>query len=348
MRVILSALILALALGTVARAQAPAPGQTGTINGTVRDTSGAPVANATIRASGVQSQVTQSDNSGRFTMSLTQGIYAISVSKAGYQAALSDSVTVLSDQTVNVAVVLQPATLTSLKVIGSVIAHGGGFNITPASTTTISNQTFVEQAQPQVMTVLNQTPGIVASHPGGSANGAVPGAITFPNIRGSLSFETASLIDGHPISVGSFGDYVTTFLNSFVLGGVEVVKGPGAAAPETNYAIGGTVNFRTKDPTYRPAGQLILGSDTFGGQIANAGYSGTTTNGKLGWALDYAYYNTGGPFNNYFAHFIPNGGTIANGISVDGQDYQGNAPAYVFPASLPFNGTPLIACCQLL
>jgi len=331
-------------------AQTSSQNLTGSIGGKVQDSSGAPVAGATVRASGPVTVTALTDGNGAFNLTkLTAGVYTVSVSKGGYQTAVSQSVVVLAGVNQSIAVTLQPATLTSLKVIGSVISRASTFNTSPASTATIPAQVFINQAQPQVMAVLNETPGIVASHPGGSSNGAVPGAITFPNIRGALSFETASLIDGHPISVGTFGDYVTTFLNSYVLGGVEVVKGPGAAAPETNYAIGGTVNFRTKDPTYLPSGNLILAQDSYGGLILNAGYSATGLNGRLGWLFDYAGYNTGGPFNNYSAWFIPNGGQIANGgTSVDGQDYQGNAPPNVFPPSVPYNGTSLIACCQML
>src|SRR5579884_861245 len=326
----------------------PLETQTGTITGTVRDTGGAPVAGAQVSANGPKLLVTQTDSAGNFSMSAIPGIYALTITKPGFQPAQAESLTVLSGQTNTVTVTLQAVTLTTLKTVASVISRAGQFNASPASVNVVSSQTFVAQAQPQVMEILNQTPGIVASHPAGSSNGAVPGSTTFPDIRGSFSFKTASLIDGHPISVGSFGNYVTTFLNSFVLGGVEVVKGPGAAAPETNYAIGGTVNFRTKDPTFKPTGDVILGADSYGGHIVNASYSGTLTGRKLGWALDYASYDTCGPLNNYPAFFIPNGGAILNGISVDGQDYQNSAPPNVFPGSVPFNGTSLIACCQML
>lgn len=343
--------VFALVFSTVGPLRAATADPVATISGKIRDLSGAPVASATVTARGPKSAAAESDAQGNFSIgNLMPGVYQVTVSKAGYQTAVSQDIAVLGGVNQSLDVALQAVTLTSLKTIGSVVSHGRGtFNTTPASTSVISAQTFLDQAQPQVMQILNQTPGIVASHPGGSSNGAVPGSITFPNIRGSLSFETASLIDGHPISVGSYGDYVTTFLNSFVLGGVEVVKGPGASAPETNYAIGGTVNFRTKDPTYTPTGNLVLGQDSFGGTVFNLGHSGTTRNGKLGWVLDYASNNTGGPFNNYPAYFVPNGGQIANGgANVDGQDYQGNAPANVFQSSVPYNGTSLVACCQIL
>ena len=95
----------------------------------------------------------------------------------------------------------------------------------------VSQQTFQNQGELQVKRVLDQTPGVVASLPATSANAASPGAITFPNIRGGLSFETASLIDGHPVSVGAFGDYVTTFLNSFVLQSAELIRAPARPRP---------------------------------------------------------------------------------------------------------------------
>gem|GEM_PF-3907958 len=70
-------------------------------------------------------------------------------------------------------------------------------------------------------------PGLQISFPSNSANAAAPGSITIPNIRGATAYETASLIDGHAISVGQYGDNVTTFLNSFLFSEAEVIKGPG-------------------------------------------------------------------------------------------------------------------------
>ena len=100
----------------------------------------------------------------------------------------------------------------ALQTIGRVTTRARGastFNATPASVQTINTQTFQEQGQQQVQRILDQTPGIVIDHPGTSATNAAPGAITFPSIRGGLGFETSSLIDGHPLAVGNFGDAFT-------------------------------------------------------------------------------------------------------------------------------------------
>lgn len=326
---------------------APAAAATNSsISGSVKDLQGAPLAEASISVTGPASYHATSDASGTFKIAdVVPGLYRVVVTKRGYNPVSQDTVVVAAGSEEQLAIVLQAPTLTSLHEIGSVTSYArGSFNTSTASVSNIAAQTFVNQAQPQVMSILDQTPGIVASYPG--VNGASPGAITFPNIRGALSFETASLIDGHPISVGRFGDYVTSFLNSYVLGGIEVVKGPGADAPETNYAIGGTVNFRTKDPTFKPTASILAGFDNFGGTTFNGAYTGTA--GKIGWALDFASYDTPGPATNYPAYWVPNGGTVlGSGVSVDGQDYAVIPPG-AYPGSVANNNTSLVACCQLL
>lgn len=343
-----------LSMGT-SSAQTPAPAAapttTGTVQGTIKDNGGAPVADAKVTISGVQTKTTTSDAKGAFSFAdLTAGLYTLTASKAGYQTASEPDLTVFPGQTQTLAVTMPALTFSSLRTIASVRAAGRGtFNTTPASISVINSQTFVDQAQPQVMQILNQTPGIVASLPSGSANGAVPGAITFPNIRGALSFETSSLIDGHPVSVGTYGDYVTTFLNSFALGNVEIVKGPGADAPQVNYAIGGTVNFETKDPTPQLSGNYTLGYGSYGGAILNFGLSDTA--GRFSYAVDYADNYDPGPLDNYQAWFSPGGKSgylnfnpaTQTGTSIGYNDSPGPVPG---TSSKLYNVFQLVGCCQ--
>ena len=145
--------------------------------------------------------------------------------------------------------------------------------------------------------ILDQTPGIVNDHPGTSVNNSSPGNIVFPSIRGGLGFETASLIDGHPVAVQDFGDYVTSFLSTDVLQNIEIDKGPGAMPSSINYAINGTFNYVTLNPTANPTGQIKLGYDSDGGTNGNIRYSNTFAK-KLGILLDYAQYGTPGPLYN--------------------------------------------------
>ena len=320
------------------------------VSGTVTDTSGAPVGGAAITLSGAQTYSATSDAQGRYTVApVTPGVYAAAVSRAGYQTGTEQDIAVTPGVPVTLNVQLAAPTLSTLRVIGSTrtVFSRSTFNTSPASVSVINSQAFIDQGQPQVRTILNQTPGIVASLPATSGNGASPGAITFPNIRGGLSFETASLIDGHPVSVGAFGDYVSTFLSSFLLQSVELVKGPGAAAPEVNYAIGGTVNFRTLDATRKPTGYQTIGVDGFGGTFSNVGYSNTIMNGKLGFVFDYAVDGTPGPLNNYTnfmpvnAQWLVNGQPIASATTTSPFIPGLNTRYFNATSSLVFSGIPV-------
>lgn len=334
---------------------APAASQTaGTVQGTIKENNGAPVADAKVTLSGPSTQSTTSDAAGAFSFSnVAPGVYALTAVKSGYQTARENDLTVLAGQTQTLAITMPALTFQSLRTIASVRSVGRGtFNTTPASVSVVTSQTFIDQAQPQVMKILNETPGIVASLPQTSANGAAPGAITFPNIRGALSFETASLVDGHPVSVGSFGDYVTTFLNPFMLQNVEIVKGPGADSPEVNYAIGGTVNFLTKNPTYRQTGMLQVGVDNFGSSIINVGLSDTV--GRLGYVFAYGsndLVTNVGNTATFVSPQSPQQGILNfNGTTGTGAGFNDVFPTPYVPGTISTNtnGYSLVACCQKL
>ena len=297
---------------------AQATSRTGTLAGVATDANGAPLVGATILLSGPAVYTATTGPGGAYLFpSVVPGIYRVRASATGFNSA-SDTYAAAAGVAGTLNVTLAAQTLSSIREIGRVTSNSrrAGFNSSPASVAIVDSATFVDQGQPQVQRILDQTPGIVIDHPGTNANNAAPGAITFPSIRGGLGFETASLIDGHPLAVGNFGDYVTTFLNSYVLSGVELIKGPGAAAPEINYAIGGTVNFRTLDPTPKLTQRVVLGADSFGGQFSNFLYSGTS--GRLGYVFDYAVDGTPGPLRNAPGTTTLSTGTLLNCAPVGG------------------------------
>jgi hypothetical protein len=338
-------------------AQTPAPAAAadntvGNVQGTIKDNAGAPVADAKVTISGVVTKTTTSDANGGFSFTgITAGVYTLTASKSGFQSATETDLPVFAGQTQTLAITMPAITFQSLRTIATVRSVGRGtFNTTPASVSVVTSQTFMDQGQTQVMKVLNETPGIVASLPQTSANAAAPGAITFPNIRGALSFETASLIDGHPVSVGSFGDYVTTFLNPFMLQNVEVIKGPGADAPEVNYAIGGTVNFITKNPTYKQTGMWQVGTDNFGSSIINVGLSDTV--GRLGYVFAYGSNDLQSNVSNanvFVSPQSPQQGIFNyNGVTGNGFDFNDIFPTPFVPGTISTNTNQysLVACCQ--
>lgn len=290
----------------------------GSITGTVKNTNGAPVSGVTVSVTGPQRASTTSDSQGNFTLgNLKPGIYFFTAAKSGFTTATESNITVLAGQAQALAVTMSTPTFTSLRTIANVRSVGRGtFNTTPASVNVTSSQTFELRGAQQVAHVLDAVPGLQISIAGNGVNGASPGGITFANIRGARSYETASLIDGHPLFVGDYGDYVSSFLNSFMFKDVETIKGPGATVPQVNFALGGSVNFETKDPTYLPTADVQLGFGSYGSTYQNFSFSNTFDD-RLGVMVAYASNNAASPFNgqkfyftNYPGFYYPAGGTV--------------------------------------
>jgi hypothetical protein len=253
----------------------------------------------TITAVGPTNTSAVSGPDGSYSLKLLAGIYQFNAAKTGYEPASTVDFAIVAGTSNPLNVTLTAVTLSSLREIGRVSVTRGRsqFNASPASIATVSQQTFIDQGQLQLQRVIDQTPGIVNDHPGTSVNNADPFNIVFPSIRDGLGFETATLVDGHPVAVQDFGDFVTTFFLSDVLQNIEVDKGPGAMPSTINYSINGTVNIRTLDPTATQTGQIKLGYDSDGGTNGNIRYSNTFFK-KLGILVDYAQYGTPGPLYN--------------------------------------------------
>ncbi len=310
---LLGIVMLAVMIGQPLGAVPASAQETGTLSGTVLDPAAAPVSGATVTITGPATATTKTDAEGRYSLSAPQGIYRILVHAGGFSDSTDDAVT-LTTGGVTLDVRMTRPTLSSLQTIGTVRSTGGGaggpqFNTTAASQSTIGAPTFENQGDVGVRNILDETPGIVDSSSNGSANGGVRGSITYPTIRGGLSYETASLIDGHPVSVGKFGDYVTTFLNRYMFQTIEVQKGPGSMPNQITRSVNGTVNFRTWDPTSTLTGNAEFGVDGFGGKYSNLRLSDTVLNGKLGFVVDFATEGTPG------AAGINNPSTFIAGLS---------------------------------
>ena len=240
------------------------------------------VANASV------SRALRSGADGRFTIALPPDTYSVTVSANGFESAQQEGVTILDGQTTNVRFSLANLTL---QTIGRVTANAStSINRTPAATDTVSSQTFVDQGQNQVVNVLDQIPGVEINRFSSNA----PGANTSISIRGAQPYESQILIDGHPVVTSANGAYGFngTFINSLLLGDVEVDKGPGNLPNTIENAVGGTLNFKTPTITGGPTATGLVGYDSFNGSYF--GLRASDTFGKLGVLVGLAENGTPG------------------------------------------------------
>jgi len=282
------------------RAQAGAP--VGAISGVVTTSDGAPIANAQVSLEGAHGPSgVRTGADGTFSLNgIAPGIYSIVVARSGFATARQTGIAVTGKAVVNVRVALAQASFSSLRTIGSTSTTFGGksqINTSTAAISTISAQAFLDQGQTQIQEILNETPGIITTH--FEENGASEGSDEEVQIRGGLPYETESLIDGHPLSIGANGNYNPLLISPGMLQNIEIVKGPGSFPTEINGAINGTVNYRTLEPTRTPEQAVTFGSDQYGGVTTTLRATGSLPKHVIDYAFAYSTNGTPGALLNY-------------------------------------------------
>ncbi len=366
----LATALAGMCLGVVNRpafAQA-APVPSGSVVGSVRTADGAPVRGAGVTLAGPTYLSTSTDTGGSFRFaSVALGVYVLTIAKAGFENTRQEDVAVVSGSTVTVNAQLVAASFSSLRQIARVSTNVPGraaINTSTSALAVLSNQTFVDQGQQQVTKILNETPGIVASH-SSLANGASQASVVIPQIRGALPYETETLVDGHPVSVGSNGYFAPLYLNPALLQDVEIGKGPGVQGTDINYAIGGSVDYRTLEPTRTFHAAVDLGIDGYGGTSPNVRITGSTATHFVDYAFAYALDGTPGPLHDYpvAGSQLPllNGGAGPNSAGtapwfVNGRGYAGSpqglgpskTPQYAGVPGEAYFAQPFYVCCSTL
>ena len=236
--------------------------QTGTITGQVVGDGGNGIASATVLLDGPQRQTVTTDASGNFTATAAAGFYSITVTKAGYQSG-SNQVTVAPDTSVTVDVSLTQASLSNLNVIGRTTSNNSGnaakFNISSTPTQTLSQQQLIVRNTPDLTSVLQELPGVT-----------IPHATSNPNqsfIIHGLRYETKTEIDGHPISSGTGGTFLTNYTPAAIFGSVTTAWGGSVYGPESGESGAGIVSLNTPDFSTKDSAFLQGGLDSYGGSI---------------------------------------------------------------------------------
>ncbi len=271
--------------------QVAAVAQASAIVGHVVGENGANVAQASVTIDGAGQHVTvTTDAMGVFTAALPAGIYTVTVNKGGYQTG-STEVTVSTGAKVNVDVTLTEATLNSLTVIGKTSGSAGSnvakFNISSSPVSSLNQDQIQERDVPDLTQVVNELPGIT-----------IPHATSNPNqgfvIRG-MRYETTVTLDGHPVSSGTSGQFLTNYATSSMFSGIDVVKGGGLNGPVTGEAGIGLVNLRTADFSDKDLTSIQVTEDSWNGSDYNLLLKRSFLDGKLSLVLGKSFKGYRGP-----------------------------------------------------
>lgn len=264
-------------------------GVTGTIQGTVRDAQGSPVAGAVVgvRGGGLSLSVTTQSGGTYHLLSLPFGDYRVNVQAPGF-APHADSVSVGSGEVVPLDVLLTSA---------SVSNTAGTEDVDAAPVTVLGSRIRINRSSSVSSQTLNQRQ--ISQLPGGSTQplpkvlystnpGFVEGSFGQVFARGNhanLQYD----IDGVqlPDSVsGSIGDAFSVL----DVDRMEVITG--GLPAEYGNRLSGVVNILTKSGGLQPGGALDLNYGSFNTFDPQLTYGGATLGGHLRYFLSGSYSST--------------------------------------------------------
>jgi outer membrane cobalamin receptor len=246
-------------------------GQAGGVRGTIVDSSGAAVPDATVvlLANGAEQAVMVADD-GTFVVSSRDGV--LLVRARGFADA---TVTIDANTTLAVRIVLQPASFADSVVV---TADRGEARLPSAtSATVITSAELANSAAGALDDVLRQTPGFTLFRRASSrtANPTTQG-VTLRGVFGSGASRTLVLADGFPLN-DPFGSWVYwNRIPSAAIERVEVVRGATGDLYGAD-ALGGVIQVLTFSPT-RP--RLRASVEGASHSTGRASFFGGTTLGQ--------------------------------------------------------------------
>jgi hypothetical protein len=274
------------------------PPSTAIISGLVVDArSGLPIAAAHVHVSGPQTADTTTDSNGTFVLSnLVAGTYRVSVDDALFQAVASDDILVVPGGQKNLTIALSAA--------GGVAApHTIGRVSTSSSSALAKSSIISKDVQPEQIQQLGyfRAADLIRTLPqvnrSSNSETSAPGDSYAFDIRGIGMLETTTLFDGHPLGYGVPGGYNFQVSPTFGLRNIQVAYGSGGSDLSGVDAIGGVIDMQTVEPTRTPQATLTQGFGTFQKLATTFVGTGTTPNGRTGYALALGLQTIDGPYH---------------------------------------------------
>jgi iron complex outermembrane recepter protein len=332
-------LLLALSLSVILAA--PLAAQSGVLQGTVSDTAGTTLPNASVSVEGTGLRVVTGANGGYEVRGVPAGRYTVRVRLIGYQAAVGQ-VTVEAGAVVRHDVALTKSTVQLAPidvVVGSRARHTAAEELA-VPVDVFSSEQLAEQGSTETSVVLQSvSPSI--NFPRQSVTDA--GDVVRPfTLRGLSPDHTLVLLNGwrrhqtalvnnftYGMGAGSSGVDLNAIPSS-ALDRIEVLR-DGAAAQYGSDAIAGVVNLVLKDGAFTPFVNGDIGRYT----SDNYPDDGTTANVSGGWGIGlgrgslgiFGEYRDRQPTNRAWADRFEVAGTgVADSVNDIGQVVHKNNP----------------------
>ncbi len=277
-----------------------APAAKATLTGTVVDAStNKPLPGVVVVATGNASNFSVTTaGDGTFTLSLPEGIYDINANTGGFQAGVVSAFAVTSGATSTIRIPLIEANSNSLRTIGRVsVTRRNSINLSSSAIATLDSGTIFQRDLLNLSDTVPELPGVTLLRTTGAT------ANSFFVVRGG-DIETRVNIDGHPVSVGTFGNYNTNYAIASIFDQVEVLKGTGLGGPTAGESAFGTVNLRTRDFSPTNYADVKIGDDNYSGSIYSAFGNVNLFNNKLSILAGRAFSGYRGPQDQYVANRI--------------------------------------------
>ncbi len=267
-------------------------GVTGNLGGSIRDTSGAPLAGVTVQAvSPSETRTATTDAGGRFILlSLAPDTYTVNLSKDGYQSISYPGVVVFADQSQQVAFTINKALRTIAHVTSTsgaaLVRSGVGSDLYSVNATQASKAASLGGGGN-----LNNTFSAMASVPGVQASmGGIGWEYNAAYVRGQNSYYTGFEYDGIPVN-RAFDNYNASTESSLGLQELQVYTGGGPAGV-TTAGTAGFINQVIKTGTFPgyATANLGIGTPTFYHQ-ASVEVGGSTPDRNFSYYAGFLGYN---------------------------------------------------------
>jgi hypothetical protein len=259
---------------------------------------GLPLAGATISVIGRQIYST-TDAAGNFrVIGLVPGLYALRVSRTGYQPSDADNVTLTGNTIPTVTLALQAAPSgTRLATIGTT-ATSAGSALQRASIIyrSLDTEALIESGTYRSGDALRGLPDL---NNGITGDTAALGDDLQLDFRGIGTLETLATLDGHPIAYGVPGGYNYQLSPVAGLRNINVVYGSGSNVNGYS-AIGGTVDFQTLEPTPDQRATISQGYGQFDKASTQVQLTGTLD--RLGYAFGIGAGSLDGPLHDDYQY----------------------------------------------